>query len=210
MPKETFSVVKETPWWYRVLWVIGMLAFRFLFRLSIEGKVPARGAVVIIANHRSYLDPVVLALLTPRRINFMAKEELFRNPVFGYLIHKLGAFPLKRDSLDKTAYQKALKVLEEGKILALFPEGTRSLSGKLGNFKQGSVRIAIYSRVPIIPVVIMGTEKVLPPGRKIVGLGKIRIKAGDPILPQNFNEKDRTGNILQNVRERMITLGANR
>lgn len=205
--------MRETPWWYRALWVVGFVIFKLLFRLSIEGKekIPSEGGVVIAANHRSYLDPVILALLVPHRINFMAKEELFRNPIFGYFIRKLGAFPLRRDSLDKSAYQKALRVLKKGGVLALFPEGTRSLSGKLGNLKQGSIRIAIYSKVPIIPVVIRGTEEVLAPGRKIIKLEKIRVKIGDPILPQEWERREkRADTTLQSLREQMIALGANK
>jgi len=206
--------MKETPCWYRVLWIVGIGIFKLFFKLNIQGKekIPKKGGLVIAANHRSYLDPIVVALVTPRKMNFMAKKELFTNPIFGYLIHKLGAFPLKRDNLDKSAYQKALRVLKEGRILTLFPEGTRSLTGKLGKLKEGPVRLAICSKVPIIPVVITGTEKALPPGRKLIRPGKIKVNVGNPILPQNFKEGKRRGgeSILQSLKQQMIMLGANK
>ncbi|RLE13628.1 1-acyl-sn-glycerol-3-phosphate acyltransferase, partial [Candidatus Aerophobetes bacterium] len=154
------------------------------------------------------LDPVVLALVSPRKMNFMAKEELFNNPLFGYLISRLGAFPLRRDRIDRRAYQKALMVLREGKILALFPEGTRSLSGRLGDLKEGSVKIAIHCKVPLIPVVIRGTGKVLPPGAKIIKPGKIKVKVGDPISPYNSGKKKKASEVLQRLKEEMIKMGA--
>jgi len=186
--------MKETPSWYRFLWLAGMGIFKFMFNLEIEGreKVPPEGGVVLAANHRSYLDPVVLALVSPRKMNFMAKEELFNNPLFGYLISRLGAFPLRRDRIDRRAYQKALMVLREGRILALFPEGTRSLSGRLGDLKEGSVKIG----------------KVLPPGAKIIKPGKIKVKVGDPISPYNSGKKKKASEVLQRLKEEMIKMGA--
>jgi len=204
---------KETPWWYRLLWFIGLMIFKFLFKLNREGKdkIPRKGGMIIAANHRSYLDPIALALLVPRRMNFMAKEELFHNPIFGYLITKLGAFPLKRGKLDKIAYKKAFQVLKEGKILALFPEGTRSYSGQLGKLREGPVRMALYSQVPLIPVVIKGTEKVLPRGAKFIRWGKIRIKVGEPLFFSQFPEKkkEKIKILLKKLRESMIAMGAN-
>ena len=206
--------MKETPWWYLFLWGIGFSLFKIFFSLKIEGdrKILKKGAAIIVANHRSYLDPVVLALLVPRRMNFMAKEELFQNTIFGWLITKLGAFPLKRNRLDKKAYQRAIEVVKEKKLLALFPEGTRSRSGKLGNFKEGSIRIALHLKVPIVPVVIRGTGKALPAGARFIKLGKIRLKVGRPILPDSFSgEKEkRIKSILRILREEMISMGANR
>lgn len=201
----------ETPLWYKVLWLLGAIIFKLFFRLRIEGKIPGKGGMVLAANHRSYLDPIILAFVTSRRINFMAKEELFRTPIFAYAISRLGAFALKRDGLDKTAYQVALKRLRQGKILALFPEGKRSISGKLNKLKEGSVRIALYCKVPIVPVVITGTEKALPPGKKFVKLAKIKVKVGEPIVAESFAEgkKELIDYTLQVLEKRMIAMGAN-
>jgi len=205
--------IKETPWWYSLLWFTGLLLFKFLFGLKIEGKerIPRKGAMIITANHRSYLDPVVLALLVRRRMNFMAKEELFRHPGFGFLIRNLGAFPVKRERLNKLAFKKALQILKEGRILALFPEGTRSRSGKLGRLKEGPIRIAHHCRVPVVPVVIQGTEKVLPPGKKIPGWGKIKLRVGKPFLPVSSPEEREKAfkKALKQLKDEMISLGAN-
>jgi len=206
--------MEKVPWWYRVLWVTGIVIFKLIFGLEMKGKenIPLKGGVVIVANHRSYLDPIVVALLTPRKMNFMAKEELFNNPLFGYFIKKLGAFPLKRDKVDRRAYQKALSVLKEGKVLTLFPEGRRSTSGKLGDLREGSVRIALHCKVPIVPVVIKGTGKALPPGAKMIKPGKIEVRVGHPIfaLEQRKREKKTVDDVLQRIREEMIAMGVNK
>jgi len=205
--------MKETPLWYSLLWVTGFIIFKLFFCLKIKGKnkVPKKGGALIVANHRSYLDPIVLALLIPRKMNFMAKEELFHNQAFGYLITKLGAFPLKREKMDKRAYLKALEVLKEGKILVLFPEGTRSRSGKLGKLKEGPVRIALSSNVPLIPVVLKGTEKILPPGAKFIRWGKIKVEVGEPLFSDKLKgeKKEKIKVLLQKLKESMIAMGAN-
>ncbi|MBC7189847.1 1-acyl-sn-glycerol-3-phosphate acyltransferase, partial [Candidatus Aerophobetes bacterium] len=132
--------------------------------------------------------------------------------LFGKIITSLGAFPLKREKINKSAYKKAIQILKGGRILALFPEGTRSISGKLGNLKEGFIRIAIQCQVPVIPVVIRGTEKALPPGKKFVKLEKIRVKIGEPVkIYFEGKEKDKiVQNLLEELRKEMITMGANR
>lgn len=203
---------KETPWWYSLLWYAGLLLFKCIFHLKIKGKqkIPPQGGMIIAANHRSYLDPIVLALLVPRRMNFVAKEELFQNPLFGCLISRLGAFPLKRGRLDKGAYKKALQILKRGRILALFPEGTRSRSGRLGKLREGPVRMALYCEVPLVPVVIKGTEKILPPGARFIKKGKIQMEVGEPFLfNRSLKEQEKDVAVfLKRLREQMIAMGA--
>ncbi len=205
--------MKETPWWHKIIWLVGMIIFKSVFQLKIEGgeKIPSKGGVVVVGNHRSYLDPIIMTFTTCRKMNFMAKDDLFRNAIFGYFITKMGAFPLRRDKLDRKAYQKALRILREGKILGLFPEGTRSISAKLGDLKKGSVRIALSANVPVVPVVIQGTDKILPIGAKMIRWGKIRLKVGDPIVIQNYRNKkeEKVDYVLQKLKEEMVAMGAN-
>jgi len=120
----------------------------------------------------------------------MAKEELFENFFFRLLITKLGAFPVKRERVDKTVYQKALDLLKKGELLVLFPEGTRSWKGKLGRLQQGTARIALRANVPLVPVIIRGTEKVLPRGKKMVRLAKIEARIGEPLRGKKSKKKD--------------------
>jgi len=175
--------MKGTPLWYSLLRGLAIIIFKVFFAVKIRGKenVPLKGGVILASNHLSYFDPIVLGLLTPRKINFMAKEELFENFLFRLSITKLGAFPVKRERVDKTVYQKALDLLKKGELLVLFPEGTRSWKGKLGRLQQGTARIALRANVPLVPVIIRGTEKVLPRGKKMVRLAKIEARIGKPL-----------------------------
>jgi len=184
--------MKGTPLWYSLLRGLAIIIFKVFFAVKIRGKenVPLKGGAILTSNHLSYFDPIVLGLLTPRKINFMAKEELFENFLFRLLITKLGAFPVKRERVDKTVYQKALDLLKKGELLVLFPEGTRSWEGKLGRLQQGTARIALRANVPLVPVIIRGTEKVLPRGKKMIRLAKIEARIGESLRNKKSKKED--------------------
>lgn len=131
------------------------------FRVDIQGKenIPAEGQAIVCSNHFNLLDPVFIGTCLPRQINYMAKEELFSNKLFGNILRKLGVFPVKRGSADISAIKAALKLLKENKILGIFPEGTRSKTGEMLEAKPGLAMIAIKSQSPIIPVAIVGNYK---------------------------------------------------
>jgi len=204
--------MKETPLWYYFLWGLALIIFKVSFRIKIRGKgnIPSSGPVVLASNHLSYLDPVVLGLLTPRRMNFMAKEELFKNSLFRLLITQLGAFPLKRERGHRPAYERALAILRGGGILILFPEGTRAHNGKLGHLREGAVRIALRAGVPLVPVVIRGTDKILPRGKGTIRLGKIKVQIGKPLaavkLDKNKDFKREADEFLSSLNKRMRKL----
>ena len=118
----------------------------------------------------------------------MAKEELFKNSLFRLLITQLGAFPLKRERGDRAAYERALAILRGGGVLILFPEGTRARDGKLGHLREGAIRIALRAGVPLVPVVIRGTDKILPRGKGTIGSGKIKVQVGKPLTPVKLDK----------------------
>ena len=155
--------------------------FRIIYRSEVHGQenVPKEGGAIIAANHISLWDPPFVGAFCPRRVSFMAKKELFENSVFSSIITSLGAFPVNRGAADRNAIKTALAVLSEGKCLGLFPEGTRSKSGKLGEPEAGIGLIAYKANVPIVPVAITGTNgKGLFP-KFTIRFGK-PIPAGDP------------------------------
>ncbi len=155
--------------------------FRIIYRAEVHGQenVPKEGGAIIAANHISLWDPPFVGAFCPRRVSFMAKKELFENSVFSSIITSLGAFPVNRGAADRNAIKTALTVLGEGKCLGLFPEGTRSKSGKLGEPEAGIGLIAYKANVPIVPVAITGTNgKGLFP-KFTIRFGK-PIPAGDP------------------------------
>ncbi len=155
--------------------------FRIIYRAEVHGQenVPKEGGAIIAANHISLWDPPFVGAFCPRRVSFMAKKELFENSIFSSIITSLGAFPVNRGAADRNAIKTALTVLDEGKCLGLFPEGTRSKSGKLGEPEAGIGLIAYKANVPIVPVAITGTNgKGLFP-KFTIRFGK-PIPAGDP------------------------------
>lgn len=130
---------------------------RLLFRWRIHGagNVPAAGGVVICCNHISWWDPPVLGCSIIRPISFMAKEELFDLPVFGQFLRKLRAFPVKRNTADRSALKRSLELLSKDEVFGILPEGTRSKTGEIGRAEPGIAWIAWKSRVPVVPAAII-------------------------------------------------------
>jgi 1-acyl-sn-glycerol-3-phosphate acyltransferase len=130
-------------------------------RCEVRGKhnIPSQGPILVVSNHLSLADPPLLGFCLGRRVMFMAKAKLFRFRVIGYLIGKLGAFPVRKGRPDMKAIRQAQQALTQGLPLVIFPEGMRSRSGKLEHSFSGAALIAFHSSVPILPVGITGTKK---------------------------------------------------
>lgn len=127
---------------------------------KVKGRenLPRRGPVVVICNHISLWDPVVVGTALNRRVYFMAKEELFRLPVAGWLIKMLGAFPVDRGRVDFTSLRRALNLLESGQVVGVFPQGGRGLKA----FRRGAALMAVKTHAPIVPVAIKGKSTPWP------------------------------------------------
>lgn len=137
---------------YQIAKVAVSLYLRLLFRVEIRGSVPKEGGCLICPNHTSYYDPAVVAAFCGRPLTFMAKKELFDSPLFGWLIKKLGAFPINRDTSGLSAVKTTLSILKQEKATLIFPEGKRNKTGKKIPPKAGAVMIAQRAKVPVIPV----------------------------------------------------------
>lgn len=197
--------MKGTPLWYSILRGLAIVVFKICFAIKIEGKenIPCRGGVILASNHLSYLDPIVLGIFVPRRVNFMAKEELFENLFFRWLIVKLGAFPIKRERIDRITYKKILNLLDKGQVVILFPEGTRSIDGRIGQLQAGTARIALKADVPLVPIIVRGTEKVLPRGKKLIKLARIRAWAGKPLKKNMTSDKEITKKDIEELQREL-------
>src|SRR5919205_406014 len=145
-----------------VYWIVrsvlkpAILAYFRVRRLGRE-HIPS-GGVILAANHRSFLDPFVIGCCLPRPIYFVAKRELFKNPIIGWFLNCMGAFPVRRGESDEESVATALALLERGQAVVIFPEGTRIRSGSLGRPKRGVGRLALQSGAPVVPIALTGTE----------------------------------------------------
>ena len=176
---------------------------------QVEGRenVPAEGGAVIAANHLSHLDPPTVGAALPRRTYYFAKSELFANPIFGFIIRKCYAFPVKRGAADTTALKNAISLLKHRELLTMFPEGTRSRTGELGEFDLGAALAASRAGVPIVPCAITGTEVVFPRKAKRLQPGRVAISFGEPVDSLQYGAKPRkeqlekiTGQVEQRIR----------
>ncbi len=160
---------------YEFLKPLAIFLFKLLFKIKVKGKkeVPSTGALILASNHLSYLDPIVLGVAFPRRLYFLAKEELFKNRLFALLIKSLGAIPLKRGATDIRAIKEALKILKEGKVLVIFPQGSRDKD--FTQIKSGVGFLAKKAGCNVVAAKIKGTEVVLPKDKKKIKLANISV-----------------------------------
>ena len=165
---------------YRFLKVAFHFIYSLLFRCEVHGaeNLPAEGPVIVAANHMSNWDPPLLGTYARRHISFMAKEELFRPPGLGWALRSCEAFPVKRGAADRSAIKTALQILKEGRCMALFPEGTRSRTGKMGKAEAGIGLIAAMSKAAVVPAAIIGTDKIFNHGHYFP---KLKIIYGKPV-----------------------------
>lgn len=161
-----------------------------LTRWRVEGKenVPRTGPLIVVANHHNLIDPPLLGASVPRRISFMAKEELFRSRMVRAIVQGYGAFPVRREQLDRVAMRTALAALQNGGVLGMFPEGKRSPNAQLQSPQPGTSLLAAHSGVPLLPVGITGSEQVKGIGF-ILHRPQITVTIGCPFLLPSAGEK---------------------
>lgn len=171
---------------------------KIVFRVQIEGieNVPQKGPVIICPNHISLLDPPIIGALLNRRIYFMAKAELFKNPLFGYILRKgLGAFPVKRGTSDFFAIKTALNYLKNGQAIGIFPEGTRSKNGMLQKAEPGVSMLAIRGHAAVIPVGIKSNYRLF---------SKLTIRIGKPVNLDKYSSSKPSSNELALIGEEIM------
>ena len=172
-------------------WSIISPTLHTYFRLYIHGaeNVPPSGGAIAVSNHASYFDPPLLSNCIGRPVAFMAKEELFKIPVFNQGIRLYGAYPVKRSTGDRAALRAAAIAIESGWIAAVFLQGTRSVDGKITAPKLGAAWIAAQNQVPLIPVSLWGTEKIVDKGSFLPKPVPITVRIGELISPPASTKK---------------------
>lgn len=170
---------------------------------KVEGlnNLPRKGGFILAANHASYMDHLIIAsyIITSlnRKVHFLAKKEHFSNPFKAAWHYYAGAVPIDRQKGGKKAVKWAIKSLKQGKIIAIHPEGTRSLNGKLQKAKTGIARLALLTKAPVIPAGLIGTYEILPKGNYIPRFKKATMNIGKPMhFPEYYNKR---------INKRMLT-----
>jgi len=188
---------------YRAVRLSALIACKVLFRLKAQGleNIPRKGGFILASNHISYLDPIVLGAICPRRLNFMAKEELFCHPLISWFLSKLGAFSIKRDSADLSSLKYAMRCLKDGEALILFPEGSRRFDVTSTEPYAGIGFLSAKLEVPVIPAFVDGTERALPRGAKFIRPAKISVYFGKQIsIERRVPYQDVAKHIMENIR----------
>ncbi|MDE6131944.1 MAG: 1-acyl-sn-glycerol-3-phosphate acyltransferase [Oscillospiraceae bacterium] len=180
---------------------VTMGVYKLFYNFHIEGaeNIPQDRALVMASNHRSYADPVILTMPMKRPVTYMAKEELFKNKLFGWFITKLGAFPVKRGTGDMQVIDDAVAILNSGRHLVIFPEGTRSKDGKVGKGKTGVAMIAARSGADVLPCGIIFE------GEKLRFRSKLTLKFGKVIPASEIAVEDASPKAVKEVKKRIMS-----
>jgi 1-acyl-sn-glycerol-3-phosphate acyltransferase len=192
--------------------VVGPL-IHLLFRPWGKGldNIPRKGAAILASNHLSFLDPVFLPVLVRRRISFLAKSEYFTGRgVKGWLVKQF-FFSIRQLPIDRSGGQASeaslgagLEHLAQGGLLGIYPEGTRSLDGRLYKGRTGTARMVLEARVPVIPVAMVGTFEVMPSGAKFPRFKKVGAIIGEPIDFSRFWGRQNDGDVLRQITDEIV------
>jgi 1-acyl-sn-glycerol-3-phosphate acyltransferase len=167
-PSPSRRVAQQSEAWYRVIKFLLQIIFRVYvrrFRAYGAENVPAQGAAFLVANHTSGVDPLLMGLAIPQRMLMgPGKVEIFINPVFNYVMQKIGIFPLRQNVADAAAVRTMVTAYRQGGLVVVYPEGGRSKTGQMIPFVEDFTRLVLRLRAPIVPAGIAGARDLIPPG----------------------------------------------
>ena len=193
--------------WYRFsrkMLQIGILTW-LQFRAFGRHHAPAKGSVIFIANHQSFLDPMMVGMCIQRPMNFMARDSLFRNKIFAWMISSVYAFPVRRGTADVGAMKEAMRRLKKGGQVLLFAEGTRTKDGRIAKFLPGVALLAQRSAQWTVPVMLEGAYDAWPKTQLLPSRGHMIVRFGRPI-PQSEAKKLKPAEFVESVRQSIITM----
>jgi 1-acyl-sn-glycerol-3-phosphate acyltransferase len=193
---------------YAILWVLARTVARLFFGFRVVGSVPKQGGLLVAANHASYFDIPLLGCGMFRRAWYLGRSDLFIPGVKG-ILQWLGWIPLKLGRLDRKAFDRAIALIKAGKVVVIFPEGGRSLDGRLRNAKAGLGMIVAQTGCPVVPAYLKGTFDVLPAGAKRPRFYPVSVSFGPALsFPgENTQTKAFYQEVSRIVMERIAALG---
>lgn len=183
-----------------------MLHTYFRGRIYGAENVPQKGRLIVVANHASDFDPPILSSCVRRPVSYMAKEELFKVPVLSQAIRLYGAYPVKRESADRSAIRAALTQLEAGWAVGVFLQGTRTPDARIPSPKLGAAMLAAKSQTPLLPVSLWGTQAIIPKGSKFPRPVPVTVRIGEVITPPTSTKRQELEAITQQCVEAIHAL----
>ena len=195
-------------YWYRALQSISRVLCTVFFQIRVSGRrnVPLEGGVVLVANHQSYLDPMLVGVGLRRRLNYLARETLFRVGPFAWFIRSLNAIPIDREGFGLRGVKETLRRLRRGEAIVLFPEATRTRDGNFGPLRPGFYAMVSRARVPLVPVRIDGAFQAWPRNAVFPRMHPIRVRYGSALSVEEVQQLDEQG-VLRWVRQQWEALG---
>jgi len=197
---------------YGILWVLSRTISWLCFRYRVVGAVPRTGGFLVAANHASHLDIPFLGCGMRRRAWFLGRSDLFPMAGVNQFLQWLGWIPLRLGRLDRDAFGKAVTLIKEGKVVVIFPEGSRSLDGRLQSPKHGIGMIVAQTGCPVVPAYLKGTHDVLPTGALWPRFRPVTVPIGDSLTFTRNGENEETKQFYQEVSrtvmDRIASLGA--
>jgi len=182
--------------------------YKFVFKGDLIGRenIPQNGSFIMVSNHGSLLDPPFLGHALGRNISFMAKAELFKIPVIGFIIKACGAYPVKRGIADKNTIKTACKKLLNNNSIGIFIDGTRQKNGRVNKPKQGAALLAFKNQKVLLPVAIVNSHKLIRFKFCIPFFSKIIIKVGKPVQPPQSSSRDDLNSVTLRLKDNINNL----
>lgn len=193
------SLYRSAQWIVRTLWP-------FVGRLDVRGleRIPETGPFLLIANHQSVLDPILIQATCPRPVHTMAKSTQFGSPIFAWLMPRLNSFPVRRFQTDPQAVRIVLRTLDRGEPVGIYVEGERSWDGRLQPPRLGVLRLVLKAGVPVVPCTIDGSYEALPRWSRALRRTTIRITFGEPMVFPRLDRKPQREAALRETGERLM------
>ena len=191
---------------YRFLRVAARIVAVGFYRVRVFGREnwPTEGGALVCSNHQGFFDPLIVGLSCDRQLSFLAKKSLFKFPLKTF-IEKLNAIPVNRAGTGLDGLKETLKRLRGGDFVLIFPEGTRSETGEIGQLKPGFIAVARKGKVPIVPVVFDGSFQAWPKWQILPSIGVVHVLIGKPIVPEEITTLS-DDELLTLLQERMHTM----
>ena len=183
-------------------WCRLMVTVLFRYRCHGRERIPTSGTVLVLSNHQSYLDPVLIGVAVNRQLNFLARETLFQWTPFSWLLSSVGTIPINREGLGLSGMKETLRRLKRGEMMVLFPEGTRTSDGEVGPLLPGFCTLAVRSKATLLPMAIDGAFDVWPRCRWLPWPSVIHVQIGPPISPEEVAGCDEA-ELVERVAERI-------